>query len=188
MPTPSKRNETRIQTMIDAHREGKSAREISELLGVCEATARTWLRAYGLEPNGGHGRRAERKRFPVELPERVARLAVAQEMAQDAPTPETGLEVVQARLAAVRAALAKLTGELGVGPDVNLYDKLVKLETFLASTLASLTPPLPPDPEKDPTNLEAATSLRHEIERLIEHAESKARCANCGQSPYRKAS
>jgi hypothetical protein len=164
MPRPSLKTEYRVNRMLEMHRDGRSNREIAAEIGVTHTVIGTWLKQAGVA-----------REAPASPPGEP----------QDAPATAGALDVIAQRLAAVRGTLARLTPMFERGEyDATPYEKLVRLETWLASQLAQLTPPEPPDPEKDPTNLAEADRVRQRFERLVAEARKHVRCAHCGENPY----
>jgi hypothetical protein len=55
------------------------------------------------------------------------------------------------------------------------FRDLVKLEADMVQRVNALTPPAAPDPDEDPSNIEARRILIGRIERLVDHEEKKAK-------------
>lgn len=92
----------------------------------------------------------------------------ASTLATSADDDETLLGDLRARLAEVRGLadeLAPLSKE--GGRNASVYCQLVRLEGDLAARVHELTPPTPPDPASDPTNVRAKELLLATIEGLV---------------------
>jgi hypothetical protein len=61
---------------------------------------------------------------------------------------------------------------------------LGKFEADLAERVQALTPPEPPDPERDPVNVDATKRVVAKLARAIAAAEKKLVCQNCGKRPW----
>jgi hypothetical protein len=174
--------------MLDMYRAGASNREIGEAIGISHVAVGQWLEDANLEPNPSRGPRASRRR---RMHEAIVGATGDQEVvvssggSQRPPEGRDALQVIKDRLAAVSETLTRVTPLFEAGTfDPGPYEKLLKLESFLAVQLAQLTPPDPEDPEKDPTNLEQADVVRGRLERLIADAERTSRCLHCGKPPF----
>lgn len=190
MPHPSARTPAKSAKMIAMHRDGASAREIADALGVDHRTVRTWLRDAGLEPNGGAGKRTSRKR-----PEPDAATSALADTASDLaefgsgppPRDRAGALAHLGRRLSQISTLADMLGEQAKSGDANPQQlaTAVKLESELASRIVELTPADVPDPDKDPTNLDAAATVRRRFEKLVVACEERERdtgkCRACGQ-------
>jgi hypothetical protein len=177
--------------MVDMHREGGSAREIAEELGVAHGSIINWLRDAGLKPNGGHGGRKSRERVSpegaaIDLADMQKRLAEF----MSRPPPKDFREVLEQyrREFAIAAGFVEYNfaeAMAGRSSMVEL-DKAQKVQDYYATRIRELTPTEAPDPATDPANVTAATETRRKLERLVESAEQTFRCKSCGGDPYGK--
>lgn len=188
MPKPTLKTPARIERMLALHREGHSAREIARLLKVGNhGTINDWLRDAGLKPNGSN-RNGNAREPPGEAEASLA--AAQQELAELATGPvPRNLDEVLERLrgdfalaqAFVRSTMARATkGHASMAE----LEKAIKIEDAFATRIRELTPHEPPDPEKDPHNVEAAAAVRRKFALLVETAEREARCKHCGKNPF----
>lgn len=191
MGTPSRKTPQRIQRVRELHRQGGSTREIAEDVGVSHVTVGQWLAEMGLDPNGGHGeRKARKRRSPGAAAGAIADATNALASFVDGRQlfdRATALQQLSKRL----AQISTLASQLGAGvpsgeANASAFATVVKLERELAAGIVELEPPAPPDPDSDPTNLQAAADLRAKVGRLVETARSKARCVHCGANPFVK--
>lgn len=184
----------RLRRLRELHAAGASTRQIAAALGVrSHRTIGAWLAAAGLEPNGS----ASRAPRPAAPPPPVATApsppsptdAAAELLADDdEPLPadrESAMLLVQRRLGVVRALLDQIGREVRAGAyPAPAFVALVNCESALAAKVAELAPPVVPDPERDPTNLDAADRVRRKLERLVgaveERERAEGRCARCG--------
>lgn len=189
MPAQSRKTPDRIARMMALHREGKSAREIAEGLGISHGAVTQWLKDSGLVPNGGQGPRNGRARKePNGAGQIIAATeqALAELKAGPLPTDRAGaVEYLRVRLGQV-SALAQQFGALARSGSTGMADFVgaVKLEQSLAAQIAELSPREVHDPQTDPANVEAATDVRRRLEGLVEAAERNFKCACCGGDPY----
>lgn len=172
--------------MLQLHREGRSAREISEVLKLSNKTIAMWLGDCGLEPNGGAGARKNRRRRATG--KGASTLAAAAkglaELVAAAPALAP-LEHAMARLAQCSAMIDKLRpGVLKNEANPSTLVQLGRYERDLRAEVHELTPPEVPDPENDPTILSAAAEVERKLMLLVEAARRDAKCAACGQSPW----
>jgi hypothetical protein len=190
MPTISRKTPAKIARMIAMHGEGASTREIADDLKVSHTTVAAWLRDAGLEPNGGDGARKDRKRSEGEgiSPEVAAAVREVDELGTP-PIPRSrdeALTHVRARLAMCSKLIEQQARGLPTGASnpATLY-KLGQWERELRAEIAELTPRATPDPDTDPTNLEAAAHVRREIESTVATVEAGLVCAHCGKNPFK---
>lgn len=191
MPHPSARTPAKSAKMIAMHRDGASAREIADALGVDHRTVRTWLRDAGLEPNGGGGKRASRKRpEPDAATNAIADAHADLDALGSGPPPRDrkgAVAHISRRLEQI-SLLADMLGKQAEDGNANPQQlaTAVKLEVELASRIVELTPADVPDPDKDPTNLDAAATVRRRFEKLVVACEERERdtgkCRACGQA------
>jgi hypothetical protein len=175
MPKPSSKTPQRIERLLALHKQGASAREIAEELGLGHTTISEWLRGMGLEANGGQGPRKRRKRPP--LPQVAAAMAEAQrtlaEVANGAPAdPVDPQAKLQRSLAIVDGVIAFV--ELGIRNGTSTIHDLQKamaVQKELLWRIREITPQAPADPSQDPSNIEAANETRERFRRLVEAAE-----------------
>jgi hypothetical protein len=73
-----------------------------------------------------------------------------------------------------------VSGELPIG----VYSSLIRTERDLIDRVLAQVTPEPPDPQTDPTNVQAANEVRRKLEGLVEAAERNFKCAACGANPY----
>lgn len=191
MPKPTLKNPARLEQMLAMHRDGASAREIAEALGLNHGTIAGWLEDAGLVPNGGSGARKSRRRI---LPDAAAAAATEAHQALAKLSLVPSAEEVPDAVATLRMhqACAREIRELeferlkqGTTSVVSV-DKAMSLEERIAVRIHELTPREPIDPEIDPTNLEAAAEVRSKLLRLVEAAERTFECGACGKTPYGK--
>jgi hypothetical protein len=187
----SRKTPQRIALMLKMHREGASAREIGGALGISHVAAAQWLTSSNLVPNGGHGSKKKRVRRELSPTDEIiagAQQSVA-EIEDDIPLDQVGAlahltkrlhevsAITNAYSAAGRKAGSVLMGDL---------DKAIKLEQALCTQIAALAPAKPPDPENDPSNVQAAAEVEGKIMRLADAARKNAKCCNCGKNPFGK--
>jgi transposase len=191
MPTISQKTPHRIARMIGMHERGASTREMADELKVSHTTIAGWLRDAGLEPNGGNGARKGRKRGEPS-PESAEMAEAARELEELGTPPiprsrDEALAHVRARLAMAAKLLEQQARGVPTGASnpSTLY-KLGQWERELRAELAELTPREDPDPDKDPTNLEAAAEVRREIDSLVSAIERVTVCEHCGKNPFHK--
>lgn len=169
MPKPTLKTPQLIQRMIALHAEGASAREIAEELGLAHGTIQTWLRDAGLQPNGGNGSRAHRKRSPPDPKQvQLAELEIPTP-STDIPSMLVGLHEELAEQRAMMRRIREATKD-GAGNMIAL-DKAQLICERLATKIVQLTPQAPADPEQDPANVEAAQETRERFRMLVEAAE-----------------
>ena len=188
MPASSKKTPTALSRLRTLHAEGASDREIADIIGVHFSSVAEWRRSLGLPTVGVTGPRAGRQRILTTPEVRHAAAEAAERLVEArevAPAGEGSLEVLARRLASVQASLDRL------GPAVerdeypsSQFRSLGAYERELVAAIAELTPPTSPDPERDPTNVEAADLLRARLARLVSVAEASSRCSHCGQRPF----
>jgi len=175
--------------VLKLHNARHSAREISEQTGISKTTVVRWLSEAGLNANGGNGKRATRNRIaPGGVEAVLAEVTeAASEMASTGMPPTDRTQAI-AHIGRRLMQVAQLADALG-RPDAKMsnpaqFAAAVRLEKDLASHIIELSPQESPDPENDPTNLEAAAAVRREITSLVEVAERNVRCVCCGKNPY----
>lgn len=149
--------------------EGKGDSEIARIIGKVSKQA---VRAHRL-------RRAPQ---PATLPEVVAastKLPIPPVKAEDEivgalePVPEAaGLVDIVARLRMTRGILDRMADGVEEG-HVNgaLWVQLGKFEADLAERVIALTPPTPPDPARDPANIDARKEFEGRMKKMIGAAE-----------------
>jgi hypothetical protein len=158
-------------------------------LKVSHTTIAAWLRDAGLEPNGDGGARNGRKRHePGEQSAEVAAAAKELDALGTPPIPrsrEEALSHVRARLQmASKLIEQQARGMPGGTTNPSTLYKLGQWERELRAEIAELSPRALPDPENDPTNLEAAAAVRGEIEALAGALEQTIVCVHCGKKPF----
>jgi len=191
MPGPSRKTAQLTARMLELHAGGASAREIGEALKLNHHTIVKWLGDAGLEPNGGHGTRRDRRR-PTPAGTAAALVDVQKALADlaDAPAP-TDHAGVLARLRkdfGLVSALVEfhIDGARKGTSSMAELDKAIAIQDRFASRLAELAPRDPPDPASDPANLEAAAEVRRRLAALVEAAERVFKCKACGRNPHGK--
>lgn len=189
MPAPNRKSPAKVARLLELHKQGASAREIADDLGLgSHMTALAWLRASGLEPNGGHGTRKARHRAgPNGV---VGKLADAQlklaELAKG-PAPRDLGEVL-ARLRedfALVSALVRFHVErAGQGQSTMAeLEKAIRIQESFATKIRELTPQ-ETNPDHDPANMQAAGEVRTRLALLVDAAEREFKCRHCGANPY----
>ncbi len=177
MANTRKDSPDRVKRMRELHAQGASAREIGTALGVSHKTVIRWL-----ESHGGAVAQGAAKRAPALRPSRAPELSEVTALLDDVESP---LEVIRRRRQQIRAALeanfdATTTGAF----PMTIFERLAKLETFYLAEEARHTPPEPPDPEKDPHNIEASRRLATMLRALVDQAETDSKCVHCGKAPF----
>lgn len=189
MPTPSRKTPHRIRQTLKMHKAGSSSREIAEEIGVHHVTVSKWLRDAGIKANGGQGARKTRTRIQPEGVAAVLADAAAEVVdLKDAGVPPTDRAGAVAHLGRRLMQISALADELGRN-DGRMTQPAqlaaaIRIERELSAQIVALSPQEEPDPENDPTNIEAAAAVRREIASLVEVAERNVRCVHCGKSPY----
>lgn len=177
--------------MLELHKAGGSTNAIGEELGVSPRSISAWLKELGLEPNGGHGPRERRFREQAhaQLDPRKKIARDVQRMAAEvalpvSPVPEQGLPVLRRRLAEVSALADAARDMAASGESSSEFRALVKMEADLARDIEDMTPKEPPDPEKDPANIEASNETSERLARMVVDTEKGLTCAHCGKKPF----
>jgi len=191
MPQPSRKTPQRIERMLAMHSKGGSSREIADELGTNHGTILNWLRDAGLEPNGGQGGRAKRKRIPPD--EAAQKLLDNHRRLAELEIPEPTRDLPGALAAAHRVYVEQLEWCRALRDDVrqgkttmtDLNNAQLMTERLLTK-IRELTPREAVDPAKDPANLGAARDTRDKFLGLVEAQERIFLCASCGGNPYRK--
>lgn len=187
MATDSKVSPARLKRLTALLEAGESVRAIASSLDVNERTVRRWMAERGLESTRRPGapRKAERaKAGPATLT--PAQLAAEVTKAEAAlGEPGGSRELIRRELAAITVHLA-LTREAMTRGETSgaVYERLTNLQRGYAHTLKQLEPPPEQDPERDPTNLEAADRVLRKLRRLVTRAEAETVCRHCGRAPF----
>jgi hypothetical protein len=181
MPGMSKKTPHAMATLVEMHGQGGSWKEIGAAIGIDPQTAARWGKTAGLAPNGGSGPRKGRQR-------RAGFPGPANGTPTPLPTPGDGesIDPDQARARVVRrlAMLTTMADQAGAEGNGPLLATCTKLEKELAAEIVALAPPTPPDPENDPSNIQAADACRLKLASLVSEVEKTLRCVHCGRHPY----
>jgi hypothetical protein len=183
--------------VLDLHRSGKSARQIADEVStgpikVSYVTVTRWLHDAGLEPNGGSGPRTGRAHVEAPPAAKEAKARAAETLAEamlDVEAPLEEVRKLRARHRKVADELGRAIEEAGSTSPVGVtllepWGRVLERHSKLASLEQALVPPEPPDPEKDPTNIEAADELGARLAAAVKAAEETCQCVHCGKHPF----
>lgn len=107
---------------------------------------------------------------------------VAPEVTELDPGAGAPLDVVRGRLEQVRGIVSRLATAVEDGEyEPSKWGSLAKLEADLAARLVALTPPVPPDPANDPSNIQARGVLHAHVLSAVEAVEARTgrMCPRC---------
>ncbi len=159
---------------------------------IADRLAKLKVKRKGAPPPGKAPRRPAAARPPKAAP--VASPAAAspatppgaQPLADFmAPTGDEDVDTTRARLRRLRALINEHEAKAFSGDTpFATWAQACRLEADLTTRIASQVLPTTPRPEDDPANEEAADLVSRKLARLVSVAESLARCAGCGASPF----
>ncbi len=179
MANSRKDSPDRVKRMRELYANGASAREIGSALGVSHKTVIRWLESHGGKKPEPGGLKALAR---AELAKPAA--AAASELLEDVGT-EAPLEVLRRRRQQIRMAIEENFDATTTGAfPMTIFERLAKLEVYYLAEEARHTPPEPPDPDKDPHNIDANRRMAAMLGALIDQAETDTKCAHCGKHPF----
>jgi hypothetical protein len=176
MARPSKITPKKIAALRGARARGAGYREAAEEAGVGLATAHEWAKKDADRKNRSSGKRRSKVK-PPPPPDESSNGAPTESVIAalvGGPMP-SGLDDVRARLVLMRGLVERLipaveAEEFSPGSFVTIS----KYTDDLAELLERLTPPAPPDPDKDISVLESSRILMSRIAGMVSDAEQKA--------------